>query len=784
MNQNLKHLDITPSPRILRTLGEIPFAPWQCIAELIDNSIDALTKSNVASEKRIIICWSRENTPPENRVFEITDTGGGMSLEVIQKCVKAGFSSNDPFNNLGLFGMGFNISTAKLGVSTEVLSASKDSANWVGVKINFADLERNGNFTAPVLSVPKATPSECGTRIVVKNLNNSIFNELSKNEGIIRKTLEDIYAPILRNSEIEIRIQGKKLLPRELCTWGSNRFVVRSNERIPALIEINHSFGEAYFDLERNAYLSPYEEVQLEEKYSASEFPKNIVKKQKTVTGWLGIQRFADPNDFGLDFIRNGRKILLRNKNLFQYENPFTGTFELEYPLELGNTVGGRIVGEIVVDHLKPTYQKNDFDRSDISWLEVVSLLRGSGPILPSKRKTLNLPSNDSPISKLINAYRRVDAGSKCLFVANKISKEWSGRFFRGEQEYLTDEKWWRAVQQEDQNAADKGSRSAGAVNSGNFEVDDISDFYPQDKNKPLNEVVEKTESAVKPASVSQVRDSVLSDLLPVSELLGSPSGLISYSPASPGFNVSVYKLKTGATISQDARSVPFQIFKDGIDVQFFFNPNHPVLLTSSFSYKEYLAILLAERFKIRDNQNNLASVFDALLRIISPERTIDRNELSERARSYFNLLREKGLVLLTHREREILDCIHESSGEVEETIAELISAPEILQKFQARDLGALAVVSFIPNRTLLRLIEKFPEEWMDGRFFKTPYSAIKIPDENANKRLQEFSKERIISYLKDALWLIESSQRGNSSKDELARCSHSLNFLSNELVL
>lgn len=39
-------VDITPSPRILRTLGEIPFQPWQCIAELVDNSIDAFNESD------------------------------------------------------------------------------------------------------------------------------------------------------------------------------------------------------------------------------------------------------------------------------------------------------------------------------------------------------------------------------------------------------------------------------------------------------------------------------------------------------------------------------------------------------------------------------------------------------------------------------------------------------------------------------------------------------------------------------------------------------------------
>lgn len=37
-------LDITPSPRLLAVLGDIPLHPWQCLAELVDNSLDELLK--------------------------------------------------------------------------------------------------------------------------------------------------------------------------------------------------------------------------------------------------------------------------------------------------------------------------------------------------------------------------------------------------------------------------------------------------------------------------------------------------------------------------------------------------------------------------------------------------------------------------------------------------------------------------------------------------------------------------------------------------------------------
>lgn len=33
-------IDVTPHPRLLAVLGDIEFAPWQCLAELVDNAFD------------------------------------------------------------------------------------------------------------------------------------------------------------------------------------------------------------------------------------------------------------------------------------------------------------------------------------------------------------------------------------------------------------------------------------------------------------------------------------------------------------------------------------------------------------------------------------------------------------------------------------------------------------------------------------------------------------------------------------------------------------------------
>ena len=117
-------IDITPNPRILRVLGEIPFQPWQCVAELVDNSLDAFAKArrkgNPVDAARIDILWSDENVAAAKRTLEVVDNGWGMGIESITDAVRAGYTSNDPTSSLGLFGMGFNIATARLGEDDRV----------------------------------------------------------------------------------------------------------------------------------------------------------------------------------------------------------------------------------------------------------------------------------------------------------------------------------------------------------------------------------------------------------------------------------------------------------------------------------------------------------------------------------------------------------------------------------------------------------------------------------------------------------------------------------------
>jgi len=100
-----ERVDITPHPRLLRVVGDIPFAPWQCIAELIDNALDAFTSCKnqefIGSDKRIIVSWSGESVPAMERQLEVTDTGPGIDLTTIQNTARAGYTNRDAMNSLG-----------------------------------------------------------------------------------------------------------------------------------------------------------------------------------------------------------------------------------------------------------------------------------------------------------------------------------------------------------------------------------------------------------------------------------------------------------------------------------------------------------------------------------------------------------------------------------------------------------------------------------------------------------------------------------------------------------
>src|SRR5207249_2955467 len=136
----------------------------------------------------------------------------------------------------------------------------------------------------------------------------------------------------------------------------------------------------------------------------------NVVVRQRSVHGWVGIQRYLSETEYGIDFVRNGRKIETDNKDLFSWDGG--GKVEPEYPIDDPRN-RGRIVGEIHIDHCRVTYTKDRFDRNDPAWEEMVRIIRGAGPLRPDRAGELGFGLNSSPLFLLFQAYRRNNPHSK-----------------------------------------------------------------------------------------------------------------------------------------------------------------------------------------------------------------------------------------------------------------------------------------------------------------------------------------------------------------------------------
>lgn len=466
----LKMFDLRPSPRILPMLGEITMEEWRCIAELVDNPIDAF------------LAALREGAPvldPEVRITLPTTTSGsarisvrdnapGMDVDTLELAARAGWTSNDPINHLGLFGMGFNIATARLGSVTTVWTSRAGDSEWYGLRIDFDELQRQGSFFTGELRRDKADPSEHGTEVVIERLKPQYQDWFVKaaNQSAVRKMLGKTYASLLRpnGTPMTFRLYVGPTAVRgyEHCVWGDPN----GQRRVTQMASVGPV--DSYQEIDRHLPARPYckrcwQWLPIDGTVCAQcGDGDQVVQRERQVRGWIGIQRYLSRNEYGIDFIRNGRKIEIGNTDLFFWND---GTSrEPEYPID-DPRQRGRTVGEIHLDHCRVTYTKDSFDRHDPAWADMVRIVRGEGPLRPDKASQLGFAPNTSSLFRLYQAFRRSTPKQKVagcwarLLVVpdNDLAEEMAKRFHKGEAEFRTDEKWWALVQEADQRLLTQG---------------------------------------------------------------------------------------------------------------------------------------------------------------------------------------------------------------------------------------------------------------------------------------------------------------------------------------
>ncbi len=449
--------DLTPDPRVLQMLGEINLAQWRCLAELVDNSIDGFMSAqrlgNVITNPEVVITVPRTDTAAAR--VSVRDNGPGMSSETLEHAVRAGWSGNSPIGSLGLFGMGFNIATARLGLVTEVWTSRVGDPHEIGVRIDLDELKAQRNFRVARQTRPKADHTAHGTEIVISKLKPEQRAWLARgqNTTAMRKHLAKAYSALLspENGDAVFRLElnATRIQARRHCTWSAERHVETSNGTVHAVERFNVALPARRYCATCMQTLPDGETA-----CPTGSSSCRVVTEDRRVRGWVGIQRYLHDTDFGLDIIRNGRKIELSIKDLFEWREGDSS--EIEYPTD-DQRKRGRFVGEIHLDHCRVSYTKDRFERDDPAWDEMVRLVRGDGPLQPLKAKTLGYGANNSPLFRLFQAFRRTSPQgknglwSRILVVKdNERAIEMASLFENNEPDYLSDERWWQLVEEQD----------------------------------------------------------------------------------------------------------------------------------------------------------------------------------------------------------------------------------------------------------------------------------------------------------------------------------------------
>jgi Histidine kinase-, DNA gyrase B-, and HSP90-like ATPase len=484
--EGFEELDLTPDPRILEVLGEIPYQPWQCLGELVDNSFDELISDpdrDSADPPAIHMTLPKATSSAADAVIGVVDTGRGMSQVALEKALRAGYSGRVRFGSLGLFGMGFNIATARLGNRTEVRTTQAGDTHWVVTEIDFREMQRRESFHVPLRHAAKDDPALHGTEITVRELNPKMLDSLKRPTTVtaVRQKLGRVYSYLLRDRSpipevpdaalagrgIALYLNSKRIQPWLPCVWSASRKVSYRGAEIRAVQVVNHKLSEAYACMRCGHWQRHYDVDRCVECGS-----EQLELRSRRVHGWLGVQRYLHESEFGIDFLRHGRKILTGEKALFTWENPDTGETLYEYPIEIPYSQG-RLVGEIHLDHVPVLYQKTDFDRSSREWRDVVLHLRGEGPMRRNKARERGYSENESPLGALFRAFQENDPGLRCLIpgdgrhATHDLAREWGMRYHQGLPEYQIDEKWYKAAAAHDKIKNDEHTRSSSDADTG-----------------------------------------------------------------------------------------------------------------------------------------------------------------------------------------------------------------------------------------------------------------------------------------------------------------------------
>jgi hypothetical protein len=763
-------------------LGEINLEQWRCLAELIDNSIDGFIDAARAGTpiNRPEIVVSIPTSDTDNARVSVKDNGPGMSLEVLENALRAGWTGNDPLSKLGLFGMGFNIATARLGLVTEVWTSREGDPEQVGVRIDLEELRSSGNYRVPRQTRPKADHQDHGTEIVITRLKPEQRGYLSRanNRSTIKKNLAKTYSALLSASEagaIRLMLGGARVTPLRPCVWDASRSVELPDGTVVHAVE---QFDVA---LAPRRYCSHCMRTLAtdEEQCPTGSTNCQIVETPRRVKGWVGIQRYLDKTDFGVDFIRNGRKIEIGNKDLFTWSDG--DIQEVEYPIDDPRS-RGRFIGEIHLDHCQVSYTKNRFERDDPAWMEMVQVVRGNGPLRPNTARQKGYDGNTSPLYRLFQAFRRTSPQGKnglwsrvMVVQDNDRAQLMATQFAAAEADYLADEHWWQLVEEQDKKIlGDPPGGGGGDIPEGFLDGDPEPSADPPGGGEDTSPQPEPPAPTAVPAP-------------PPRRAIFELTRKFVHPTFRAEFDVEAFAVEPADTGLP--RGQAWTLVMENVATRtyaFLVDASHDVFRSTTMTPLDALLVELTYRtiefLRGHSQEASVASVLADLRAEYCGDTRLDEQEIIALAAN-----------LLSDICRAIPGLI--PAGEAAALHAELTAREkeEIARRMAARNAGDPKALiedgrswEYADGATARRLFLRHPELFFDGHYWEDAWATVDFGAASVTDEAKAATVARYDAYLGDAVWLADQTPAdlARASRDTVIRAGCSLRLLRPDAVV
>lgn len=781
--RKIQEFDLTPNPRILPMLGEIDLAQWKCLAELVDNAIDGflmMAKGGSPPESPEVLIQV-PMTDDRNAKVRVMDNGPGMTAETLECAVKAGWSGHDSIGHLGMYGMGFNIATARLGTVTTVWTSRRGDRERVGLRIDFDKMREMRSFKAVTLYDAKADPNQHGTEVIIEKVKPEQRQWFAKsgNRTKLHKELAQAYSAMLRSDgqpiSVRLKFNGQILEGRRHCIWSEERVVQTSRGTVRPFQEIRVELGTRPFCETCWRWVSAGESV-----CPVCGDAGRVITRQRSIHGWLGLQRYLGENDYGIDFLRNGRTIERANKELFSWRPEEDESAELEYPID-DPRHRGRIVGEIHLDHCRVHYTKDHFERNDPAWQEMVHVVRGKGPMRPERAQNMGCPVNETPLSRLYQSFRRSSPKSmdtpgwkRLLSVPdNNQAMDFARRFEAGEPAFQNDEKWFELADEADQEALLGGrkrrKRKKDSVgNPGEDDADDVPPGFADSRPPSSATPAPNSNNPGHPSSESQREPSDTSikalTRIYVSECSGQKWDVLAFRVESDRLGKDPWDLQPSPNGQH----------------HFYVNERHRVFASATMTPRDALLYELASSAKdyLKDRPRGItcATLLSELRERYASDTMLDSSLLTQQARQRLSEIAATLSRNVELRDAQVLfnDLPIDDQAAIQRSMAlRGIANPQV-------EIETGRFLEHAPARIVVEFFVRHPELFLDGKCWDEPYANLNYQHAGAIELARTRITQRYHGLLTDALWLVEQEPRDipQAHRLRLLRAMYALELL------